>query len=318
MKVFRTLEEVQLNHSACALGMFDGVHLGHRMILENALRQARFHQTEGVIFSFANHPQSLTSQTPTQLLSSMEERLAYFEALGFDAALMLDFTPDLMHCSAWDFVRSILVDTLKAKSVTVGYDHRFGAKRQGDGAFLARCGRDYGFDTQLIDPVKVQDQIVSSTLIRKLLSYGDLDGANHLLGRPYAITASVGSGVQRGRAIGFPTANLKPEATRLLPAIGTYGGVGILHDEIYPAVCNVGLSPTFGDQLERRVEVHLLGYSGAPFYGESLTFQFVKKLREECRFASVQALIDQIQRDCDQVDPRWVEEARLTPLSPCV
>jgi riboflavin kinase/FMN adenylyltransferase len=128
----------------------------------------------------------------------------------------------------------------------------------------------------------------------------------------------VGSGVKRGRTIGFPTANLEPEATRLLPAIGTYGGVGILNGEIYPAVCNVGLSPTFGDQLERRVEVHLLGYCGEPFYGQPLTFQFLKKLRDECRFESVQALVDQIKRDCAQVDPRWVEEAKILPLSPCI
>jgi riboflavin kinase/FMN adenylyltransferase len=288
--------------------MFDGIHVGHRMILENALRQARQHQAHSVVFSFANHPQVLISQTPTQLLSSLEERLAAFEAMGYTDALILDFTPELKNLSAADFVKTILVDHLAVRSVTVGYDHRFGAGRLGDGAFLTQCGQSYGFDTQIIDPVRVGDQIVSSTLIRKLLSYGDLEQANRLLGREYALEGPVEEGLQRGRQLGFPTANLAIPSQRLIPATGTYGGTAVVLGEAYPAVCNIGLSPTFGDQTAKRVEVHLLGYTGDAFYGESVRFYFSRRLRDERKFPSAEALIEQIRRDCAEVESEWKQD----------
>lgn len=307
MKVYRRLEEIQLPGSACAIGMFDGIHVGHQLVLENALREARLLNVQSVVFSFANHPQFLISQTPTQLLSSLEERLAACEAMGFDVALIPEFDTTLMSMSAHDFVQDILLNRLSIQSVTVGYDHRFGKSRQGDGAYLTSCGQQFGFDTQIIDPVRVGDQIVSSTLIRKLLSYGDLDRANQLLGKPYHLTGIVEKGLQRGRQLGFPTANITLDAHRLVPAIGTYGGSATLAGEIYPAVCNIGLCPTFGDQSAKRVEVHLLGYDGPEFYGETFTFQFRQKLRDERKFPSVEELVAQIRRDCAATESAWIE-----------
>lgn len=305
MKVYRTLESIRLSGSACAIGMFDGVHVGHRMVLENALREARLLGMRSVVFSFANHPQFLISQTPTQLLSSLEERLAVCEEMGFDDALILDFTPELKSLTAYDFVKTILIDRLATRNVTVGYDHRFGSGRSGDGAFLEKCGREFGFDAQIIDPVRVGDQIVSSTLIRKLLSYGDLDQANMLLGRDYFLEGVVEQGHQRGRTIGFPTANLSVQAHRLIPAIGTYGGSAMLGDTLYPAVCNIGISPTFGEGEKKRVEVHLLGYEGDGFYGETLRFDFRRKIRDERKFPSVDALVEQIRHDCELAEREW-------------
>lgn len=311
MKLYRTLESLKIDGSACAIGMFDGVHVGHRMVLENALREARLWKVPSVVFSFANHPQFVTSQTPTQLLSSLEERLAAFEAMGFDAALILDFTPELKSLTALDFVQQILVQRMGSKSVTVGYDHRFGQGRQGDGAFLAQCGQTFGFDSQIIDPVRVDDQIVSSTVIRKLLNFGDLTQANKLLGRSYSCTGVVEKGMQRGRELGFPTANLAIEPHRLIPAIGTYGGSAWLQGKKYPAVCNVGLCPTFGDQAQKRVEVHVLNYQGPAFYGETLQFEFRRKLREEVKFPSVEALIAQIRKDCAIIERESLEQERV-------
>jgi riboflavin kinase/FMN adenylyltransferase len=285
--------------------MFDGVHVGHQMVLENALKESRLFNVQSVVFSFADHPQFLISKTPTQLLSTLEERLEQFERLGFDHALILDFDESLKNLSALDFVQEILINTLGIKSVTVGYDHRFGAGRKGDGAFLTQCGDQFGFDAQIIDPVRVGDQIVSSTVIRKLINYGDVAQATQLLGRPYFISGVVEQGVQRGRTLGFPTANLTLDSHRLIPATGTYGGEAILDGKKYPAVCNIGLSPTFGDQLQRRVEVHLLGYPGNPFYGDKLTFCFHRKLRDERKFSSVEALVSQIQKDCSEVESEW-------------
>ncbi len=310
MQIHRIIDTVQLPASACALGMFDGIHVGHVMVLESALRASRTLNVPSVVVSFANHPQMLISKTPTQLLSSLEERLARFESLGFDHAVMLDFDEWLKNLEAQAFIQDILIDRLGVKSATVGYDHRFGKNRLGDGAMLKQAGLDHGFDVQIIDPVRTTaglnaedpegaGQIVSSTLIRKLLSFGDVEFAHTLLGYAYSLSAVVESGMQRGQQLGFPTANLAIPSPRLVPGNGTYGGIAQLNGQTYIAVCNVGLSPTFGDQAQKRVEVHLLDYSGPSFYGETLQFAFLHKLRDEIRFPSVDALIRQIKTDCD-------------------
>lgn len=312
MQIHRSVQEISLPQSACALGMFDGIHVGHVMVLENALREARLLNVPSVVVSFANHPQFLISQTPTQLLSTLDERLKTFEKMGFDHALILDFDEWLKNLSAESFIQLILKEHLGVKSVTVGYDHRFGKNRAGDGDMLKRFGELEGFDVQIIDPVRTDaqlpeggGQIVSSTLIRKLIAYGDVEIANTLLGHDYPLTGIVEGGLQRGRELGFPTANLAIEAHRLIPANGSYCGYALLNGQKYPAVCNIGLSPTFGDQVRKRVEVHLLNYNGPDFYGNSLTMHFTHKLREEKKFPNLQALIAQIEADCQKARQYW-------------
>jgi riboflavin kinase/FMN adenylyltransferase len=308
MQIYRSVNDLTLNASACAMGMFDGVHVGHRLVLENALREARIHQVPSVVVSFANHPQFLISKTPTQLLSTLEERLEAFTAMGFDYALILDFNEWLKNLPAEAFIQQVLIEQLGIKSVTVGYDHRFGKDRSGDGVMLQQIGQQQSFDVQIIDPVRTAlkpgeggGQIVSSTLIRKLLAFGDVEQAHELLGKPYHLDGLVEKGVQRGRELGFPTANLAIDAHRLVPANGTYGGYALLNEKRYPAVCNIGLCPTFGDQSAKRVEVHLLGYQGPSFYAETLRMTFLEKIRDEVKFPSVDALVRQIQQDCQTV-----------------
>jgi len=311
MEVFRTLAAFQQAHpdtpTVCALGMFDGVHTGHQVVCESAVRQGKLLGCPALVFSFTNHPQSVLSQTPTLLLSSLEDRLAQFEALGFDYAVMIDFDASLKNRSAQNFVEDILVDHFHAQHVSVGYDYRFGNDRQGNGLYLQQSGERLGFTVQIIDPVKVHDQIVSSTLIRKLLTHGVIEEANPLLGRLYPLTGTVIQGVQRGQQLGFPTANLAIDTHRVIPATGTYGGVARLNGVTYKAVCNIGLSPTFGDVTEKRVEVHLIGYNGPSFYGDVLTFCFAEKIRDEQQFSSVEALIRQIAADCRQVEAQSLD-----------
>lgn len=306
MQVVRSLANIHFPASACAIGMFDGVHIGHRVVLENAIRQARILNIPAVVASFASHPQFLLSKSPTPQLSTLEERLAEFERMGFDAALILDFDEWLKNLSPHAFVESILRDHLNVSSVTVGYDHRFGKNRAGDGDLLKQLGGRYGFDVTIIEPVKITDlslpgQIVSSTLIRKLLSYGDVGAANTLLGRPYSLTGIVEQGYRRGSAIGFPTANLAVgDSHRIVPAVGTYAGLAVLNGREWPTVCNIGFSPTFGDaEPGKRVEVHLPDYGGPDFYNQSVTMRFMDRLRDERAFTSVESLVQQIQADCE-------------------
>jgi riboflavin kinase / FMN adenylyltransferase len=311
MHIYRSVQDLSLPASACAIGMFDGIHVGHVMVLENALKEARVRKIPSVVVSFANHPQFLISQTPTQLLSTLEERLQTFENMGFDYALILDFDEWLKNLSAETFIDLILCKHLGVRSVTIGYDHRFGKNRAGDGEMLKAVGSEAGFAVQIIDPVRTLPetteaggQIVSSTLIRKLLAYGDVEQANQLLGHAYHLTGQVEPGMQRGRLLGFPTANLAIDTHRLIPANGTYGGTATLNGQTYPAVCNIGLCPTFGDQTAKKVEVHLLGYEGPDFYNNELQMIFSHKIRDEQKFPSVDALIAQIKKDCESVKIR--------------
>jgi riboflavin kinase/FMN adenylyltransferase len=280
--------------------MFDGIHPGHRMVLDQAIRAARIGNYASVVFSFSNHPQSVISQTPTKLLSSLDERLAAFEAMGFDAALILPFTPELKDMTAEDFVKTILIDTLRVKAVSVGYDNRFGRGRRGDGDFLREQGDLYGFDVTVVEPVKVDQQIVSSTLIRKLLTYGELEKANRLLGRPYTLSGTVVSGHGRGKEIGFPTANIAVSDDRLVPALGVYAGMLSLDGQAsaYAAVCNIGHAPTFGGEAQPRMEVHVLGQAPQDFYNHRVRFAFHHRLREERAFPNVSELVRQIEFDC--------------------
>ncbi|WP_373531466.1 bifunctional riboflavin kinase/FAD synthetase [Vampirovibrio sp.] len=323
MQIHRSAQAITLPQSACALGMFDGVHVGHVMVLENALREARLLQVPSVVVSFTNHPQFLISKTPTHLLSTLDERLKTFENMGFDHALILDFDEWLKNLAAEEFIELILLKHLNVKSVTVGYDHRFGKNRAGDGEMLKRFGQQHDFDVQIIDPVRTDanlpeggGQIVSSTLIRKLLAYGEVEFANTLLGHVYPVGGVVEGGLQRGRQLGFPTANLKINPHQLIPGNGTYCGSAWLKGVAYAAVCNVGLSPTFGDQAQKRVEVHLLNYTGTDFYGEHLTMRFAHKLRDEQKFENIPALIAQIETDCQQAQQYWQAENQTISQSP--
>lgn len=325
MRIFRHLENTDLPVSACAIGMFDGIHVGHQMVLESALRQARLLGVPSAVFTFANHPQHLLSQTPTPLLSSLEERLSAFEAMGFENALVLTFDATFQTISAPDFVKTILCKHLGVKSVSVGYDFHFGHNREGTPLLLREWGNALGFDVQLIEPVRANDplgkgQIVSSTLLRKLLSYGDVETAKGLLGRAYSLPGVVVQGFNRGRGLGFPTANLQPQDShRLVPALGTYGGIAILADKQYPAVCNIGFSPTFETPHpveEKRVEVHLLDYDGPAFYDQPLTMAFHLRLRDESKFPSPEALAEQIQKDCDLIRGWWQKDLHPHNINP--
>jgi riboflavin kinase/FMN adenylyltransferase len=286
-------------------------------VLENALRDARVNGWQSVVFCFSNHPQSLLSQSPPKLLSSAEQRLSTFEQMGFDHAVMIPFDTQIQHVSPRQFVETILIHGLNAHSVTVGYDFRFGEHGAGETHFLAQCGTTFGFKAQIIQPIRSQDQIISSTIIRKLLTYGDLEQANRLLGYPYRLEGTVIQGDGRGRTIGFPTANLAIAPERLIPATGTYSGIATVSGKKYPAVCHIGTCPTFlENQLEKRVEIHVLDYQGEAFYGTSMQFEFLHKLRDEQKFNSADALVAQIHQDCAKarvVAEQWQEQSGSEP-----
>lgn len=297
MRIVRGLESFppDAGPSAVALGVFDGIHMGHRAILGTAVTQARQHGLAALACTFDPHPleilQSGRSPVP---LTTLEERLALIAATGIDTTVVIPFTRAVAAMEPEAFVRDVLVGTLKARHVVVGFNHRFGRGARGDAALLQTLGTELGFHAHVVASLAVDGIPVSSSEIRGALQAGDLQRAAQLLGRPYGAQGEVVSGAGRGRTLGFPTANVKADRPLPLPA-GVYACHAFIGTTRYRAVINVGVRPTFGE-TDITVEAHLLDFSGN-LYGKRIRLEFLRRLREERKFADVEALRTQIARD---------------------
>jgi riboflavin kinase/FMN adenylyltransferase len=302
--------------SAVALGTFDGVHLGHRAILGTALARAREVGIEAVACTFDPHPMEVLQpdRAPTAI-TPLDERLRLIGETGVDAVVVLAFTRELAAVEPEAFVKDVLLDRLRAREVVVGYNHSFGRGARGDPRLLEALAGRLGFRAHVVPPMTVDGTAVSSTGIRAALQRGDVAAAARSLGRPYAIEGIVTSGAGRGRTLGFPTANIAPDRT-LLVARGVYRGLVTPKGEArtpegeartpdgeartpagkaHTAVVNVGVRPTFGE-TRLQVEAHLLDFTG-DLYGRQVRLEFVGRLRDEMRFASVEDLKTQVARD---------------------
>ncbi len=295
--------------SVVAIGMFDGVHVGHQAVVRQARMLARERNLPCSVFTFVSHPRTvLRPDYPVPLLTPWESKLCLLEDLGVDTVVGAQFTPAFSQLSAREFVERILVGQMRAQHVVVGYNFAFGHGQEGNGDMLKALGAEFGFQVTVVDPVELNGASVSSSRIRKLLATGHVAEANTLLGRPYSLTGIVVTGDQRGRLLGFPTANLAAESTKLLPAYGVYAGQALWRegDETFqePCVVNLGMRPTF-DPPQLRIEAHLIGWSG-DLYGKRLTVSLQHRLRPEMAFKSVDELVVQIRQD--------VDHARTLPL----
>lgn len=299
-----TGQEVGVNQNAgegrrsvIAIGTFDGIHIGHQKVLEYAIQRAKESGAVSTALTFEPPPvKVLRPEVAPARISTNQQRIDWFAAVGMEAAVVLPFTKELAGLSAEEFVREILVRQLRAQTVVVGENFRFGNKQAGDVKLLREMGTKELFEVVVHTPVKVDGQVVSSTLIRKLVSEGDVRHAARLLGRPFALTGEVVSGTGTGRKFTFPTLNLKPEQ-ELLPARGVYITRTVLDGETssHRSVTNVGVRPTFnGSGLS--VETHLLDYSGN-FAPKRIEVRFWKRLREEKKFAGPEELKEQIRKD---------------------
>ena len=291
--------------SSIALGVFDGVHLGHIEIIKNAINFAKKNNLTSVVATFSNHPHSeITGQAP-KLLSTFEDRLTLIEKLGIDAVFALEFDSKLRHMSAQDYFTKILVDCLNAKYISVGYDHKFGFNQEGTTDKLKEWGAKLSIKVHINVPVNIHDEPVSSTRIRKDLSAGQVKPASLLLGRFYSIHGKVTQGLKRGTELGFPTANIMVSSGLIIPTVGVYAGYATLYeDEVsephLPCVINVGFCPTFKEgHSELKVEAHILDFPYKELYNQNIKIEFVERLRNEEKFSSKEELIKQIKKDCE-------------------
>jgi riboflavin kinase/FMN adenylyltransferase len=283
-------------HPVLALGNFDGLHRGHTKIIERVRRVAGERAATAVVMTFDPHPPRIVRPDKAPpLLMTKEQRLEALERAGVGGVAVVRFTHEL---SQWDpemFVRTVLVEWLRVSEVWVGANFLFGRDRAGNFSLLRSLGARYGFRAEKIDPVRYKEFVVSSTRIRRLIGEGRVDEAGALLGHPYALAGTVVPGDHRGRAIGFPTANLAT-ANELLPPHGVYATTVRLDGVIYPSVTNIGVRPTFGAEGRVVVETHLLGVD-MDLYGRSIALGFVQRVRDERRFDGVAELQAQIAAD---------------------
>jgi len=286
-------------HPVLALGNFDGVHRGHRKILDRVGRVAGERGATSVVMTFDPHPPRVVrpDKAPPLLMTKAQKLEAIADA-GVQGAAIVRFTPDL---SRWDpemFVRTVLVDWLHVAEVWVGANFLFGRDRSGNFSILRLLGSRYGFKAEKIDPVRYKDFVVSSTRIRRLVSEGRVDEAGALLGHQYCLDGSVMRGDQRGRTLGFPTANLCSE-NELLPPHGVYATTTRINEVVHASVTNVGTRPTVEASGRTVVETHIFNLD-RDLYGQSIRVGFVQRLRDERAFESLEQLRAQIDADCQR------------------
>ena len=299
MKIIRAANELAADsRKVClAIGVFDGVHLGHQQIIRQTISDARQHDALAVVLTFDRHPNSIVAPDRVPpLIYSPPQKLRAIESLGADALLLIRFDKIFSEQTAEEFIRSVARDFGKIHSVCVGANFVFGHKRSGNMALLKKLGAEIGFQVHGLAAVSLDGQVVSSTRIRETIRAGNLDAASQMLGRPYAISGRVVEGDRLGRQLGFPTANL--DATGLLlPPNGVYAGWTAVNKISCRVALNIGWRPTLASAAPQlRVEAHLLDWSGE-LYGEELEIQIVEKLREEKKFTSSKELSAQIGLD---------------------
>ena len=297
---FKAQRSPLFDRCVVALGTFDGVHVGHRRILEAACSLARETGGDAVAFTFDRHPQeTLAPERAPALLSGFERRLELIQSAGVHHTVVAEFDHRFAAVEAGDFLDAVVLGALGARAVVVGYNFRFGRGASGDAAFLSRAARERGFRLEVAPPVEIGGEPVSSTRIRRELAGGDVAAAALLLGRPFSLSGRVKAGDARGRALGFPTANLEPEPRVAVPGDGVYiTRVHIDGEEtgaVRSALTVIGRRPSFG-QLERAIESFLLDYSG-DLYGARIEIEFLSRLRDVVKFDSAEALKRQIEDD---------------------
>jgi riboflavin kinase/FMN adenylyltransferase len=296
MSVEEELSRLSLDKDTIlTIGVFDGVHLGHKHLLAKLIERARQLNLLSGVVTFDPHPQKLLSpKTELPFLTSLEQRKTLLKNQGVAAVIVLPFTQELAQLSAREFV-VLLKDHLRLRELVIGPDFTLGRDREGKVSTLRKLGEDMGFRVTVVPPVRVNGEIVSSTAIREALAVGNLERVRILIGRPFTLQGKVICGESRGAKLDYPTANLEIEPEQALPAEGVYATWAYFASRVYESVTNIGRRPTFGGE-KSVVEVYVLGYRGN-LYGQVLKIDIMERLRSEKQFSSVEALKEQIAED---------------------
>ncbi len=300
MQLISIDEKIDIQDPVVTIGIFDGVHRGHKYILEKLIARAREVNGHSVVVTLWPHPRIVLNKDVWnfKLLHSQEEKISHFEKLGIDYLMIIPFSRELASLDACDFVQEYLIEKLNVKRLLLGYDNRFGKDRKGDPDGLSDCSSKYGFIIEKMDEFRSAEENVSSTSIRNALLAGEIENSREMLDYDYYLAGTVIQGKQLGRKLGYPTANVNPHsAYKLIPKDGVYAARAEVKGRIYEAMVNIGVRPTLDSANPVKViEAHLLEFKG-DIYDKDIVIHFCKRIRDEQRFDGLDALKDQLNAD---------------------
>ncbi len=301
MKIFRNLEEVKnIENTVVALGNFDGIHRGHRELIERTVRTAKNFNMKSAVFTFSNHPKNMgQEELVVKNILYKEEKEQIIEELGVDYLFHIPFDENIKSMKPLDFIDFILIEKFSMKQAYCGFNYRFGYKATGTPETLIKEGIEKGFGIHILEPYTVSEEIVSSSLIRKAIEEGNMELCKEYLGRDYSIGGEVVVGNRIGKTIGFPTSNIVIDENMVTPSNGVYITICSYNGVDYPSVSNVGIKPTIsqGKNYKKNIETHIFNFD-KELYGKSIKVKFLSKMRDEVQFDSVEELSEQILTDC--------------------
>ena len=302
MRLFHGTDNAEIQRpTVLTLGVFDGLHLGHQLIMRTVVERARAVGAVPTVITFDPHPRAvLHSESAPPLLQTFDQKIEALGVLGIEQTIVIRFTTEFSMIRAADFLRDVVMDRLHAKEVYLGKGFAFGHDREGNIELLKRLGGELGFVAGEVPEVTLRGQRVSSSKIRQLLACGRVNLARRMLGRPYGVEGRVERGSERGHTLGFPTANLHPN-NRVIPKNGVYVTGTLIEGQWRRSVTNVGVRPTFGEATEPSVETFVMNWGG-DLYGDVVRVRFLYRLRDELKFSSVEQLKSQILRDVERAN----------------
>ena len=300
MIVYHSLEKIRVRNPVVSIGVFDGVHAGHRHLFRRMKEESRRNGGETMVITFWPHPRIVLNHHPGKIkyLSTIQGKQELLEACGIDHLVVLEFNEAIRSMDAREFVERILVEKIGVDTLVMGFDHVFGRDRQGDYERVSQIGRELGFRVVRVEALRVEGKTVSSTLIRDLLWQGEVAGAVKYLGYHYFIIGRIVAGKRIGRSMGFPTANIRPDDEhKLIPADGVYAVKVLISGTEYGGMLNIGIRPTVNNGFpEKTIEVHIFDFHG-DIYGQDVKVTFIDRIREEKKFDRIEALAAQLEED---------------------
>src|ERR1051325_4099209 len=309
MRLFHGTDNAEIARpTVLTLGVFDGLHLGHQLIMKTVVERARAIDAVPTVITFEPHPRAvLHPESAPPLLQTFDQKIEALSVLGIDQTIIIHFDQPFSEIGAEDFLRNIVVDRLHAKEVYLGRGFFFGHNREGNIDLLRRVSEQLGFVADEVPDVRLRGKRIGSTRIRELLLQGRVNLARRMLGRPHGVEGLVVRGASRGQSIGFPTANIHPH-NRVIPRSGVYVTATLIDGAWRRSVTNIGIRPTFEDGTEPSVETHVLNWAG-DLYGDVVRVRFLHRLREEKKFGSVEELKAQIRRDVSRAERYFAQAA---------
>lgn len=305
MTTIKCINEIKdINKSVVTIGNFDGPHKGHQVLISKAIEYAKLNNVKSVVFTFENHPANYFKKDAVKNIVPNGEKIKRLKALGADYVINIPFDDFMTKISAYDFVKDILVSKLNAQKIIVGYDFNFARNKEGNTSVLRQLSSEFGFELEIVKPIKINGVRVSSTLIRDLILQGKVYEVSNYLGYSYELSGKVIHSKKLGRTIGFPTANIEINEDVVIPKGGIYATKVHIDDEIFYGATNIGYNPTVNGQ-RLSIETNILDFD-RDIYGEVIKLEFLERTRDEKKFSSIEELKNQLEKDTSYIYEKYV------------